>query len=392
MARRNFLVMQSGGPTAVLNRSLYGLVSEASRRGANEIYGALHGIEGLLSGELVDLTRISRAGWTRIARTPGAALGSTRRNLRDEDRPRLLRALQDYGIGYCHIIGGNDSAETGHRVVNMARKAGLDLAVVNVPKTIDNDLALTDHCPGYGSAARFVALATMGAGKDAEAMSTTSAGTIIEVMGRDAGWLAAASALGKRDERDPPHVVGLPEAPLDVERFFGRMEEAHRRFGFAVAVVAENARSTDGVIGGHRQPAYVDEFGHEYFQGPAGHLAKELARRLNKRVRHEVPGTIQRSMTAIASETDRREADMVGRAAINYALAGETDRMVTLVRSGGDEYRCETGLAPLPEVAGRVRKLPPDYFEGSSGLPTQAFLDYARPLIGRSLPRFERVR
>ena len=389
MAVGNFLVMQSGGPTPVINRSLYGVVSEAAKRGASRILGAVHGIDGLLSGELLDLTQISKARWARIARTPGAALGSTRRSLKDADFPDLLSALRANRIAYCHIIGGNDSADTGHRLAKLARSEGLDLAIVNVPKTIDNDLMLTDHCPGYGSAARFVALATMGAGRDASALSRDVGGTIIEVMGRDAGWLAASSALGKREERDAPHVIALPEVPLDTERFLQRMEEAHRRFGYVVAVVAETVRTNGAAIGLQSEPDHVDDFGHEYFQGPARHLAGELSRRLDKRVRHEIPGTVQRSMTSVAEATDAKEAEVVGRAAVKYALSGETDRIVTLVRDGGEPYRCQTGVAPLSEVAGRVRKLPPNYFDRSSGLPTEAFRDYARPLIGRSLPRFE---
>ena len=260
----NMLVMQSGGSTPVLNRSLFGIVSEAFERSQQGLLGAVRGVEGLLSGELVDLSRVSKARWRTIARSPGAALGSTRRTLKTDDTLRMLRVLTERRIRYCFIIGGNDSAETGRRMSVEATAAGLDLAVVNVPKTIDNDLVLTDHCPGYGSAARFVALATMGAGRDAEAMGVASPVTILEVMGRDAGWLAASAALAKRDERDAPHVICVPEESVDEDRFLGHVEEAYRRFGFAVAVVSENARGTEGVLGGQRDPWRVDEFGHPY--------------------------------------------------------------------------------------------------------------------------------
>ena len=231
--------------------------------------------------------------------------------------------------------------------------------VVHVPKTIDNDLPITDHCPGYGSAARFVALATMGAGRDAEAMGEASPVTVIEVMGRDAGWLAASAALGKREEMDAPHYICLPEVPLDEDGFLARMEEAYRRWGFAVAVTSENARGQFGPLGGDRDPFFVDDFGHEYFEGPGRYLAQLLGRELRVRARFEKPGTIQRSLSACVSSTDAGEATLVGRAAVEYALEGHSDVMVTLVWQPGEGYACYTGLAPLEAVAGKVR--PPSF-------------------------------
>ena len=292
---QNIMVMQSGGCTPVLNKSLFGVVREADESKAfGEIYGAGFGLEGVLSGELVNLGKLSKAAWNRIARTPAAALGSTRRKLTSEDVPVILKTLAKHDIRYWFIIGGNDSAETGHSVSLEARASGYDLTVINVPKTIDNDLVLTDHSPGFGSAARFVALATMGAGRDAEAMGKASPITIIEVMGRDTGWLAASSALAKRDERDAPHIICIPEVPIDEDHFVDVIENAYRRFGFAVAVIAENTRGTDGVLGGDSEPWYVDDFGHPYYDGPARYLAGLVGRRLKVRARYEKPGTIQR--------------------------------------------------------------------------------------------------
>ena len=241
---RNILIMQSGGCTPVLNRSLYGIVSEAFAQTDHigEIYGAHFGMEGMLDGDIIDLRCTPVDEWRRIARTPGAVLGSTRRKLRDEDVQPILDTLRKHDIGCWFIIGGNDSATTGHDIGLAAEADGMSLSVINVPKTIDNDLVLTDHSPGYGSAARFVALATMGAGRDAEAMGIAAPFTIIEVMGRDAGWLAAASAFARRDERDAPHFIGVPEIPLDETRFLDCIEDAYRRYGFAVAVIAENTR------------------------------------------------------------------------------------------------------------------------------------------------------
>ena len=388
----NALVIQSGGATPVMNRSLFGLVDEAeTHRKFQEVYGAAHGVEGLLDSELVSLGTRSRSEWRRIARTPAAALGSTRRKIQTEDLPGIFEILSRFDVHFCFIIGGNDSAETGHTMSAASKAAGYDLAVINVPKTIDNDLAVTDHSPGYGSAARFVALATMGAGRDAEAMGKASPVTVIEVMGRDAGWLAASGALAKRDERDAPHVICVPEVPVDEDRFLENMEDAYRRFGFAVAVISENARGADGVIGVQGEPWYVDDFGHPYFDGPGRYLAGLVGGRLKIRARYEKPGTIQRSLVACVSALDAREAEMAGRAAVRYALEGHSDQMVTLVRGPGKRYECTTGLTPLETVAGQVKKMPREYLDPSSYHVTSKFLAYARPLMGGRLPHFGRL-
>jgi 6-phosphofructokinase 1 len=272
-----------------------------------------------------------------------------------------------------------------------SRARGRDLSVILVPKTIDNDLVETDHSPGYGSAARFVALATMGAGRDAEAMGPAAPVTVIEVMGRDTGWLAASSALARREERDAPHVVCVPETPVVEDDFLARVEDAYSRYGFAVAVVAENARGPEGVLGDQQEPWLVDDFGHPYYDGPARYLAGRIGKRLGVRVRYEKPGTIQRSFAAAISRTDATEAEMVGRAAVRHAIHGETDVIVTLVRTDGDGYACSTGLAPLAQVAGKVQAMPEAYLDRANGFVTKAFLDYARPLIGSPLPRFGRI-
>ena len=391
-ANTNAVVLQSGGCTPVLNRSLWGVVRSARESGAfGEVYGARRGVEGLITGDLAALSGVSDGHWERVAGTPGAALGSTRRKLRDDDLPGVLETLAARRVTACFIIGGNDSADTGHTLGLAARASGYDLRVMNVPKTIDNDLVLTDHTPGYGSAARFVALATMGAGRDAESMGAAAPVTVIEVMGRDAGWLAAASVLGKREERDAPHVVCVPEAPVDEDGFVGAMEDAFRRFGFAVAVVSDSVRGPDGPLGADAEPWHVDDFGHAYYDSPARHLARIVARRLGVRARHEAPGTIQRSLVACVSGVDAREAEMVGRAAVSYALEGHSDRIVTLRRSSGPGYAVETGLVPLAEVAGRVRRLPPEMFHVDSGLDVERFASYALPLIGGPLPEFGRL-
>ena len=389
----NVLITQSGGPTPVFNRSLVGVVREVGEHGVfGRIYGAAHGLDGVLERRLLDLAGVPKRRWTAIARTPGAALGSSRRKLTPEEVAEVLDVLKEFGVRFWFVIGGNDTAETAHAVGQEAEAAGRPLTVLHVPKTIDNDLVLTDHTPGYGSAARFVALAAMGAGKDAEAMRGEAPVTILEVMGRDAGWLAAASALGKRRERDAPHVICVPEVPVDEDTFLGLMESAYSRFGFAAAVVAENARGADGVLGRSQEPEYVDDFGHPYYaDGPGRYLQALVARRLGVRVRLENPGTIQRSMVSCVAAGDAREADMVGRAAVRYALEDQTDRVVTLVRESAQAYACTTGLAPLSDVAGRVRRMPDEYLDAGSGLVTESFVRYARPLVG-PLPRLARLR
>ena len=333
---------------------------------------------------------MSEDRWLSVADAPGAAIGSTRRRLREDDVRPVFEYLDHLDIGYWFIIGGNDSADTGHTLHLKARDIGYDLTVVNVPKTIDNDLALTDHCPGFGSAARFVSMAVMGSGLDAEAMRGASPITIFEVMGRDAGWLAASAALAKREERDAPHLICVPEVPIDEVAFVSKIEDAYTRHGFALAVVSENARSVEGVLGAGTEPMFIDDFGHEYHDGPARYLAALVSRHLRVRARYEKPGTIQRSFIGALSEADAREAELVGRAAVIAAQDGLRDVMITLERQDGPEYRCTTGTAPLGDVAGKVRRMPPDFLSPDGWSVSQTFLDYASPLVG-PLPHHDRL-
>ena len=384
------LVMQSGGCTHVLNRSLYGIASEFAKTGPGTLYGAPHGLEGILQDRAVNLSDVPPDLWLSVADAPGAAIGSTRRRLRDDDVEPVFKYLDKRSIRYWFIIGGNDSAETGHTLQARADETGYDLSVINVPKTIDNDLVLTDHCPGYGSAARFVATAVVGSGLDAEALTGASPITIFEVMGRDAGWLAAASALARREERDPPHLVCVPEIPVDEDRFVAGIQDAYARYGYAVAVVSENARTADGIIGAGSAPWFVDDFGHEYHDGPARYLAALVGRSLGVRARYEKPGTIQRSLVWAASESDVREAEMVGRAAVTAAREGLRDVIITLEREDGPAYKCRTGLAPLSQVGGKVRPMPPEYLSPKDNFVTDAFIEYLRPLVG-DIPHFGRL-
>ena len=384
------LVMQSGGCTHVLNRSLYGIASEFAKTGPGTLYAAPNGLEGILQDRVLNLSNVPPDVWTSVADAPGAAIGSTRRRLREEDVEPVFEYLDRLGVRYWFIIGGNDSAETGHTLQTRADQIGYPLSVVNVPKTIDNDLVLTDHCPGYGSAARFVATAVIGSGLDAEALTGASPITILEVMGRDAGWLAASSALARRDERDPPHLICAPETTVDEDKFVADIQDAYTRYGYAVAVISENARAPDGILGGQSDPWFVDDFGHGYYDGPARYLAALVSRSLGVRARYEKPGTIQRSFVWAASESDVREAEMVGRAAVSAARAGMRDVIVTLERQDGPDYACQTGFAPLQAVGGKSRLMPPEFLSPRENFVTDAFIKYIEPLVG-DIPRFPRL-
>ncbi len=384
------LVMQSGGCTHVLNRSLYAIASEFAKTGTGTLYGAPHGLEGILQNRTVNLSEVSHDLWMRVADAPGAAIGSTRRRLRDDDVEPVFEYLDRFGIRYWFIIGGNDSAETGHTLQTRADEMGHDLSVINIPKTIDNDLVLTDHCPGYGSAARFVATAVIGSGLDAEALTGASPITIFEVMGRDAGWLAASTALAKREERDPPHLICVPEILVDEDKFVADVQDAYTRYGCAVAVVSENVQTSDGIPGGQSAPWFVDDFGHEYYDGPARYLAALVSRSLGVRARYEKPGTIQRSFPWAASNSDIQEADTVGRAAVSAAREGMRDVIVTLEREDCADYKCRTGFAPLDQVGGKVRRMPDEYLAPRDNFVTDAFIEYLKPLVGE-IPHFGRL-
>ena len=387
----NILILQSGGPTPVINRSLFGLVDEAMKHSDfNKILGSRHGIEGMLKKNFVDLRNQDSSTWDKVSETPGAALGSTRKKLSSDEIPAVLDMLLSENIGYCFIIGGNDSAETGLRISSETKNLGYELSVICIPKTIDNDLVHMDHTPGYGSAARFIALATAGIGRDVESMGKHAPVAILEVMGRDSGWLAAASALSRRDEQDPPHIICIPEKPIEEYDFLSAVENSYNSHGFVVAVVAENIKGKHGVLGDQQNPWYVDDFGHEYFDGPGRYLSGLVSQKLKVRARHEKPGTIQRSMVTTISLSDAQEAEMAGRSAIAYALEGLSEVMVTLERTPGDQYHCTTSVAPLEKVAGKVKYLPSSYMNDRYQV-TNEFLGYATPLIGDPIHTFGRL-
>lgn len=388
-------VAQSGGPTPVVNASLAGVIRAAQRAGFSRVYGLVHGLEGALSETLRDLSAESPDALDRLARTPGAALGSSRRRLTDSEYARVVDVLRAHGVEALVCIGGNGSMTVCARIGAAARAAGWPLRVAGVPKTIDNDLWGTDHAPGYGSAARFLALAARDTGRDLEAMATFDDLLILEAMGRNAGWLAAAAALGRESDDDAPHLVYVPEFPFDEAQFLDEAAQVHARLGYAFVVVGEGIRDAAGAFVGPAQVEARDAMGrplHSVGAGASSHLAALARERFGWQARALRPGLVGRSFSACVSETDRAEAEWVGQAAVERLAAGESGFMVTLERAANAPYRCVTGAQPLEACAGREKLLPRDYINAAGNMVTPAFVDYALPLIDGPLPPLARLR
>ena len=376
------LVGQSGGPTPVINASLAGLVQGA--RGAfRRVLGLRHGIEGALAGETVDLTGLSDDDLAALRRTPAAALGSCRHKLRDGDTGAVLGMLRRQNVRAFAYIGGNDSMDTGAALARAALDANWPLAVYGVPKTIDNDLVGTDHCPGFGSAARFWAISTQEATRDLAAMRTYDRVLILECAGRNAGWLTAATALYRRDERDGPHVLLLPERPFNQSAFLAAVDEKVARVGYCVVAAAETIKDADGRFVAQAASG-VDRFGHPIVTAVGETLAQLVARELGVKARANKPGTLQRSSIAYASPVDQEEAFQAGRAAAVRLAERESGRMVTFTRRAEERYACDLDSADLETVANNERRLPDEYLEDGpvvTGV-SEDFRRYALPLLG----------
>ena len=365
------------------------MIGEARASGFGRVLGMRHGVQGALERRLVDLSELEEPRLERLKRTPSAALGSCRYKLRAGDAERLAGLCKDEGVAAFVYIGGNDSADTSQQV---ACAAGPELRVVGVPKTIDNDLAGTDHCPGYGSAARFVAQVTRETALDTLAMRATDPIRLLEVMGRHAGWLPGAAWLARQAPEDAPHLVYMPERALTVERIVDDVRRVYQSLGWCVVVLCENQPTPDGrVIGAVGEPRWVDAFGHAYYDSPAQWLSRRLQSELGVRVRFDKPGTIQRMATAYVSVTDRAEAELVGRAAVRIAAEGGSGVMVSLERDPGPVYGVRTGTTPLEVVANQQKRLPDEFITADGNGLTEAFTRYATPLIGEPLPDFERI-
>jgi len=394
MALKGTMVIgQSGGPTAVINASLAGAVLEAKRHPEIEaIYGSLGGILGVIHEDMIDLGRERLEVIEGLRSTPSAILGSCRYKLSNEDYERILAVFRAHNIRYFFYIGGNDSMDTTHKLGQLAADRKYPLVVMGIPKTVDNDLPHTDHCPGYASAARFTALSVRDAGRDSEALINLGRIKIMEIMGRNAGWLTAASALARENPEDAPHLIYVPERPLNMDRFLEDVQRTYDRWGHAVVAVCEGMKDENGkALAESRLSIDVDAFGHAQAGGVADVLSQVVKGRLNLSARYDKAGTIQRVFMATASEVDVQEAALVGEMAVRHAVEGVSDRMVTLERVADEPYRCTTGLVELAKVANMERLLPDEFLSPSGNDVTEAFIRYAAPLLGGPLPPYSRL-
>jgi 6-phosphofructokinase 1 len=390
----NAVVAQSGGPTTVINASACGVIQEALRQPAvGALYGANNGILGIVREDLFDLRAESADTIEGLRSTPSAAIGSCRYKLGDltKDRgkyERLLAVFRAHDIRYFFYIGGNDSMDTADKVNRLASETGYDLRVMGVPKTIDNDLPLTDHCPGFGSVAKFVAASVMETGRDTEAMYTFDPVTIMEVMGRNTGWIAAATGLARREPDEAPHLIYVPEVPFSRERFLNDVRAIHRRLGRVYIVVSEGIVDADGkyLLDAPSGQFDVDAFGHRQLGGVADFLQRLIEKEIGLKARYNKLGTCQRNAMHFASLCDSTEAYQCGQEAVRQAVAGTTGHMVLLVRESDEPYRCRTGLAPLADIANGVKKLPREYLDAAGTHISEAMRRYAVPLVRGEVP------
>jgi 6-phosphofructokinase len=388
------LVAQGGGPTAVINQSLVGAVLEARRfRDIRLVYGARHGVRGIVNEDFVDLTQETSHNLEMVANTPASALGSTR------DKPDLkycqeiFKVLQAHQIGHFFYIGGNDSSDTVRIVSEEARKANYQLRSIHIPKTIDNDLVGNDHTPGFPSAARFVAQAFAGANLDNAALPGVY---VAVVMGRHAGFLTAASALGKKFPEDGPHLIYVPERTFVLERFLADVKAVYERHGRCVIAVSEGIHDASGkpIAAQLAKDLEHDAHGNVQLSGSgalADLLCEEIKSKLGiKRVRGDTFGYLQRSFIGCVSDVDQREAREVGEKAVQYAMWGDRDGSVAIRRTGF--YSVEYELQPLEAVAGKTRVMEDEFISESGTDVTDAFRLYLRPLLGSGMPDAFRLR
>ena len=380
------VIAQSGGPSMVINESLVGAVLEARKSPrVGRILGARHGILGILGGDYIDLRRPSERKLRAVAATPSSALGSCRKKPDAADCRAIFEAFRRLGVGYFFYIGGNDSADAARIVAEEAEKEGYPLVVYHIPKTIDNDLRSCDHTPGFGSAARFVASAVKGDDLDNRALGGVK---IDVIMGRDAGFLTAASALARGAKDDGPHLVYLPEVPFSLDGFVRDVKAAMKKFGRCVCAVSEGIRDASGTpIAAKFTAGERDSHGNLQLSG-TGALGDMLAGYLKghsdvRRVRADTFGYLQRSFPGVASETDRREAFAAGQAAVRAALKGQlTKGTVAIVRAKGRAYRVAFVPVPIAEAAKFTRSVPKSFIARNGHDVTAKFLDYARPIVG----------
>jgi 6-phosphofructokinase 1 len=389
----NAVVGQSGGPTSVINQSLVGVITEARKHGhIDRLLGARHGVRGIVNDDFIELNNVPEELLHRIAQTPASALGSTR------DKPdaayceKIFQSFQKRNVRYFFYIGGNDSADTARIVGEMAKTAGYDLTVFHVPKTIDNDLRVHDHTPGYGSAAKFVAAAIMGDDCDNKSLPGIKVDVI---MGRHAGFLTAASVLARQREGDGPHLIYVPEAPLSEDKFLADVDAVYKKRGRCLIAVSEGISQPGGKTWAEAMQGNLEKDAHGNVQlsgtGALGdYLAGLITRKLQApggkklRVRADTFGYLQRSFPGFVSETDAREARLVGEMAVRYSASGEGGKdggSVAMRRTGNNPYKIETHLTPLQTVARETKHMDEAYLRNGNDV-TEKFIEYAKPLVG----------
>ena len=392
---KNAIVGQSGGPTAVINSSLAGVFEAAKSRGAEHDYGLCNGILGFLEGKYVDLTEIFKRPLDieLLKRTPSSYLGSCRYKLPElnesgaaEVYDKIMDSLNSLNIGYFFYIGGNDSMDTINKLSAYGEKIGSDIRFIGVPKTIDNDLTLTDHTPGYGSAAKYIGVVMKEIIRDATVYGTKYV-TVVEIMGRNAGWLTAAAALAKDYDCEGVDMICLPEVPFNVDRFVEKVREMQKKKNCIVIAVSEGVKLEDGryVCELSDDVRDVDAFGHKNLTGTARFLANTLARELGTKTRSIELSTLQRCAGHLTSRTDITEAYQVGGAAVKAAFEGQTGKMVTLKRVSNSPYQSITELHPISAVANLEKKVPLEWISEDHTQMKQEFIEYAYPLIQAEL-------
>ncbi len=393
MPRGNMLIAQSGGPSAVINQSLVGAVMEAKKHAdVGKIYGARHGIMGILGEDFIDLRKETSATLENVAATPSSALGSVRQKPTADDCKAMFEIMRRYNVRYFFYIGGNDSAETAHIVNEESERQGVELRCFHIPKTIDNDLRANDHTPGFGSAAKFVALALMGIDLDNRALPGVH---ISVVMGRNAGFLTAASALARTRPDDGPHLIYLPERAFSSAAFVRDVNAVYKRLGRCVVAVSEGIHDAKGVPMIAKFTNEQDSHGNVQLSGTGalGDLlvAEIKAKTKIKRVRSDTFGYLQRSFPTVVSEIDAREARRVGEEAVRTAIDKNIDGSIAIVRKPGARYGVSFECVPLKNVARDTHEMPASFINKKGNDVTAAFVRYAAPIVG-PLPKLTRLK
>lgn len=392
---KNAIVGQSGGPTSVINASLAGVYEAARQRGAEHVYGMMHGIQGLLDEKYVDLNLYLKGALDieLLKRTPSSFLGSCRYKLPELDAEgadavyaRIMEILDKLNIGFFFYIGGNDSMDTINKLSIYGNRIGSDIRFIGVPKTIDNDLCVTDHTPGYGSAAKYIGVVMKEIIRDAKVYGTKYV-TIVEIMGRNAGWLTAASALAKGEDCEGVDMICLPEVPFNVDKFVEKVRRMQEKNNSVVIAVSEGVKLEDGryVCELADDVHAVDAFGHKALTGTARFLANTVARALDTKTRSIELATLQRCAGHLTSRTDITEAYQVGGAAVKAAFENHSGEMVALKRISNAPYQCTTELHPISEVANLEKKVPLEWVNADHTQMLDEFINYAKPLIQAEL-------